>query len=482
MGVRGIRARAAGIAFLALVAGCAADTSRDVEAFDPRRSSAELELPPSVEADETTRAHVEDAGRRISQGLTLEEAERIALEVNPTITAAAEVVNGAKANVWQQSLFTNPTFSFGKAEIPTKGFNPSGSGPTPLTSDNGSRSFSAWDFRASATPFTLQKDFDVSGKRVARVDNAIEGERQTEAQFASAARQLKAQVRTAYAAILVAEKGLELAQEAFDMARKNVEILGNGAMGGKVLEGDSTAAESAEDRARIDLKQAELNLQNARIGFATLLGCPQATVGPLRGTLPLEKLAEDMDAAATVKEALQRNADVIAAKRAVLAALANVRLQKRSTIPDITVQATYNRYILDDFDTVGFNLSLPLPVFDQNRAQIAAAVANLHQAEAQDRSTELAVEQGVRSDLAQIATSRARIDAFEKVILPKARRSVTLTEESYQAGKVLYLNVIAARQNFNQQRQDYATELLAYETAMADLERLLGRSLEAKAP
>jgi cobalt-zinc-cadmium efflux system outer membrane protein len=466
----------------ALLSACAADTSRDYEDFDRRAGADSLELPPPREGGPSERARADDGGLRISQGLTLEEAEQIALEANPNMAAAGEAVNAAKANIWQQTLFTNPVFGVGKGELSPKGYDASVGGATPMTSDNFARSTTPWDFRASTTPFTLSKDVDVSGKRVARVDNAIESERQTEAQFTSAARQLKAQVRTAYAAVLVAERGLELAQEAHDMARRNLDILGTGAIGGKVLEGDSATAESAADRARVDLKQAELALANAKITFAALLGKPGAAVGPLRGSLPLEKLPEDMDAATVAKDALDHNADVVAAKRAVLAADANVRLQKRATVPDITLQATYNAYFLDRLNTVGFNVSFPLPILDQNRAQIAQALANLHQAEAQESATELGVDQGVRADLVQVATSRARIEAFEKAILPRARDAVRLTEASYEGGKVLYLSVIAAKQNFNQQRQDYATELLAYETAMADLERLLGHSVEAKAP
>ena len=123
-----------------------------------------------------------------------------------------------------------------------------------------------------------------------------------------------------------------------------------------------------------------------------------------------------------------------------------------------------------------------MPIFDQNRGQIAEATALLHQAEQQERAAEDATVQGVQDDLQVLRVSRARIEQFEKEILPRDREAVRLTESSYQGGKMLYLDVITARAAFNQARADYVTELSNYEATVADLERLLGRPVEARAP
>jgi cobalt-zinc-cadmium efflux system outer membrane protein len=453
----------------AAAGGCTSVSSRDTAPFD---RAIILEPPTASERDGAalSRRDARSHGARIAQPLTLEEAQKLALEANPTLLATADGVDAAKARITEASVFTNPVFSFGKSDVPTK--------TGPITVDS-APSVKAWDLKVADTLFSLQKDLDVSGKRVARVDAAIENERQSEAQFVSAALQLKAQVRVAYASILVAERNLELSREARDMAQTNLRIVAGRAAGGNALPADGLRAEADASRSEGDFAQAERDLGRARRSLTTLLGDPEATLGPLRGELPLSRLPGDVDDARLATEALEHNADVIAAKRGVLAAEATLRLQNRSLIPDLTVALTGNRYILDHNTTIGFNLSIPVPIFDQNQGQVAEATALLHQAERTETGAENTVLQGVRDDLQILRVSRGRIERFENDILPKDREAVKLTESSYQGGKVLYLDVIGARGAFNQARGDYVNELLNYETTLADLERLLARPVTA---
>lgn len=456
------------------LSGCAADSPRDHEPFDPR--TAALEAPPLP--DERTSAELARAAEsrrgRLAQGLTLEEAQEIALASNPALLANADAVDAARARITEAGNFTNPIVGAGKADFPLE----YGHGNASMIGDT--RATHAGDWRDNQTNFSISKDLDVSGKRLARVDGAVEAERQTEAQFVSAARQLRAQVRVAYAQALVSDRNLALAREALAMARKNLEIVGGRAAGGNALPADNLRAEADAARAESDLAQVERDAARARRALAALLGDPEATIGGLRSELPLSRLPADADDDRLRDEALAGNADVIASRRAVRAAEANLRLQQRSMVPDLTASLQYNRYILDRFDTLSFGLSIPLPIFDQNRGQVAEATALLHQAQKQERASELTTIQGVRDDLQVLRASRSRIDRFEKEILPKDRKAVELTENAFQGGKVLYLDVIAARQTFNQARSDYVNELSSYESTLADLERLVGHPLEAR--
>jgi len=189
-------------AALTLAPACAADTDRDDEGFNRKRGLS-IDIPPPPSGDEAL-PKADDRGLRISQGLTVEEAEQIALEANPNMTVAAEIVSAAKANIWQQSILTNPVLTLTSDGIPMQGARQTpyagASGPSLAYTPFNGGLFSdpqngiindrprAWDPRYSKLSAALQKDFDVSLKRVARVDNAIESEQQAEAQYASAAR------------------------------------------------------------------------------------------------------------------------------------------------------------------------------------------------------------------------------------------------------------------------------------------------------
>jgi cobalt-zinc-cadmium efflux system outer membrane protein len=453
-------------ASIIIIALAALEACATPEPFIPDGRFA-LEPPPVAAREGQDVAH----RGRIAQGLTLEEAQDLALRANPSILAMSEAVNAARARIVEAQVFTNPVFTFGKGEIPTK--------DGALTSDQRT-DFKAWDLRTSSTSFALSKDFDISGKRYARIDAAEENEQQSEAQYASAALALRAQVRVAYAAVLVGERNLDLAREARDMAQRNHDIVRGRAEGGNALRADVLRARADADRAEIDVSQAERDLGRLRRALTTLLGDPEATLGPLRTDLPLATSVEDGDEGKLVQEALERNGDVIAARRAVRAAEANVRLQERSVVPDVTLQVQYNRYILDHNDTIGLQLGVPLPLFDQNRGQIAEATALLRQTQHQLATTERAIVQSVHDDVQALKVSRVRIARFESSIVPGYREAVALATASWEGGKVLYVDVIAARTAFNQTRSDYVNELLGYETTVADLERVLARTRSAK--
>jgi cobalt-zinc-cadmium efflux system outer membrane protein len=442
------------------VAGCSSATERDTsEPFDPR-AFAKLESP---EAAVRPRAELE---KRVTGELTLEDAQEIALAGNPGLLSNADAVDAARARIREAQSFTNPVFTFTKSDVPLS---------NTVEGENNIFRVRNFDLRPGQTAWGLTKDLDVSGKRVARVDVALENERQSEAQFASAAHALRAQVRVAYAQVLVAEKTVDLARESRDMAKKNLEVIGALA-GGKGLLSDKLRAEAEATRSESDVAQAERALESARSCLALLLGAPGVAVGKLTSKLPLSGVPEAKNDDELVNEALQRNADVIAARRAVRSAESNLRLQNRSMIPDLTIGAQVNLYEPDrQTVTGGLSIGLPLPVFDQNRGQIAEATALLHQAEKTLSQTENAVMTAVREDVEQLRVSGARWERFEKEILPKLREAVRLTEASYEGGKILYLDVISARQAFNQAATDYVNVLLAYETTLADLERLLAR-------
>src|SRR5262249_42299391 len=125
-------------------------------------------------------------------------------------------------------------------------------------------------------------------------------------------------------------------------------------------------------------------------------------------------------------------------------------------------------------------LGVPLPLFDQNRGQIAEATALLRQAEHQLATTERSIVQSVHDDVQALKVSRVRIARFESSIVPGYREAVALATASWEGGKGLYVDVIAARTAFNQTRSDYVNELLGYETTVADLERVLARTRSAK--
>ena len=220
--------RAARRAFVAslcvLIAGCAADTSRDTEPFNAHAGLTLEAPPPRDDQGENDRQRALESRRgRLAQALTLDEAQQIALEANPGFLANADAVDAAKARIDEASRPHESRLQLRQERPAPRVDQPQRHAheqPARHSSTRGSQ-------RVSTRSSCFQKDFDVSGKRVARVDNAIENERQSEAQYASAAHLLKAQVHVAYADDARRRAATSTSsREARDMASRNLKIVG----------------------------------------------------------------------------------------------------------------------------------------------------------------------------------------------------------------------------------------------------------------
>ncbi|MBE3123883.1 MAG: TolC family protein, partial [Planctomycetes bacterium] len=78
-----------------------------------------------------------------------------------------------------------------------------------------------------------------------------------------------------------------------------------------------------------------------------------------------------------------------------------------------------------------------------------------------------------------LASSFAEATILRDEVLPAAEAAFTASSEGYRLGKFGYLDVLDAQRTFFETQGQYIEALAAYHRAAADVERLVGQSLES---
>ncbi len=101
-----------------------------------------------------------------------------------------------------------------------------------------------------------------------------------------------------------------------------------------------------------------------------------------------------------------------------------------------------------DSGIVNFQVGAPIPLFNKNQGNIAAARAEYCRATMEVKR----IENSIRSRLAAVSreydSSLAAVETYSSDILPSAQDSLELAEVAYKAGETSFIQVLVARRTF----------------------------------
>jgi cobalt-zinc-cadmium efflux system outer membrane protein len=397
--------------------------------------------------------------------LSLVQAQRIALERNWDLLAAAKGIDAALAQRLVSHEFPNPTFSYSTAKISIDDH------PSSTPAGNG-----LWE-RSYDTILAVNQLFEVGGKRRSRQSSAQAGLEGAQAQFFDARRTLDLAVAKAYVAAAQAEESVRVLGQSAGTLRQEARIAELRLKAGEISSSDKDQIEITADRFELEAKTAESTAAQARVALETLLGTPHPQ-GAIILTDRLETLAASPAAEPSPAAAVHRP-DVVAAEAAVRKSESDLRLQKANRIPDPTVLFMYEHEPPDQPDTVGLGLSFPLPLWNRNTGNLRAAEAARDQAR-------LALQKAEAQAAADIATARLSYDdaqkrwqSYQDAIRPKSENIRKTIAYAYEKGGVSLLDLLVAERNDNEVRlaatqaaADKAVAVATLKAATFEMDRL----------
>lgn len=396
-------------------------------------------------------------GARAANPITLEEAQRLALERNPGVLSLQSDLAAARARLDGASLLlqSNPEIS--------------GAVGPKVASYGTSTDFSV----------ALTQRIEIFGQRPARMDSARAQLESAEGRLASRKIEVAADVREGFARWLGARERERIANEALDVAQQSLSAAEARQRAGAASRIEVNAARAAVGRAVSERAGATRRLAVARASFMLVVGLePSEPIEP-RGTLSMGEPTPRDPLETMLETALSRRPDMRSARLAVDAAGADRRLASREALPSPRLGVSFNQQ--GDVDgpsrTTQGILAFDIPVFNQNQAAVGAASARVTQAEqALD-----ALARSIRAEVAlastRLSTAETAARAYAGGLLAGLEENMQLAIEAYRAGKMDFFQLLVVRRETLEARNGYVDALEELEAAKAGLARAIG-SLE----
>jgi cobalt-zinc-cadmium efflux system outer membrane protein len=236
-------------------------------------------------------------------------------------------------------------------------------------------------------------------------------------------------------------------------------------------------AELSVVRARAEMDLARSARRATQADLNALLNRPPGMTLSLAGEASDTPVLPTIDRA--VAEALSSNLDLRAIDREAAMEDRQLSLLKAERAPTPMFTAGVALNAPGEFD-VGAHagVSLAIPLFSRNQAEIAGSMARSDTIRARRDAVRRQVEAGVFAALERVTAQKAQVEAFRETLVPTATTIQGLVEESYRLGRDSILTTLVAQRALRDVKTEYLEALLALQAAVADLEDILGSSIQ----
>ncbi len=400
--------------------------------------------------------------------VTLDQAVRLALQNDPSAVAAEAAVEGARAGnrlasaAWLPSLTTTSYYT-----------------------NSSNERFDATSGRLVSQSYNtgLAAGYDVftGGRRVAQ-------QRAARAEFSAAAALERAQVfQTTLAAkqiyyeaqagselVRTAQQRMQRAEQQLQFARTRLEV-------GSATRSDVLRAELELGNAELSVVDAESALRSARLRLGRLLGFDEQ-VQPASTELPARA-----PAVPSVEE-LARRAELaspaaVAARATFQARRADVRAAYTGYLPTLRLTGGYD-FVGIDFppsqESWSYRLTMSFPLFNnmQREVNVMRARAGERLADARARDAVIGARIAAEDAAREVTAAERRVEIADRAV-ELAREDLRVQEERYQIGNAIILDLQTSQVALAEAEVASVRARQALGTAVAQLEAVLGESLDA---
>ena len=389
--------------------------------------------------------------------LAITEQQAIALfyQRNLGLIAANLNIDNARAQEIIAGAIPNPVLSFTAQELNLKMFRP--------------------ENRNVAVPALvpqIQQLIETAGKRRLRIESSELATEAVNFDVQDVARVLTNAVRRSFYNLILAQKTIKVASDNLEHYREILRVNEIRLRVGDVAAVDFIRIEVESLKAQGDQDQARTAFDQARAELLLLLGWPENSL-EISAVESWPEAAPEIALARQdqlIGRALERRPDMQAARTRIARANKTLTLARRQIIPDVTISAFYDHDAGNYFaHSAGVGISVPIPVFYQQKGEISQARVGLTSAELALRQA----EQEVRAEVMKASSSWQSADAiarrFETSVVNRIETLRKAQEIAYQKGAVGVLDLIDAERSYKAIMLDYYIALANRSKAWADL-------------
>ena len=365
--------------------------------------------------------------------LTLPDALALLHAHNATLASGRAHLQAVRDQEITAGLRPNPVFTSANEDFSPSHFNPT-----------------YFSNQQESTNSVLQL-FERGRKRGIRVENARLSTTVAEDTYRDNERQLDLQLKLAFTAVLLAKANLDLATQNRHDYGETVRLNEIRKQAGDISATDFDRIRVQAAQFESDLLTAELNLDQARMQLAALLGYAETPPHfDVQGSLAAPELT--LTLAGLQAQALANRPDYLAALHGVDKAQSDLNLAFANGATDLTFGGEYKRN--GPYNTFGITVSAPLRIFDHNQGE---KLRTRNELEA-SRLAEEAARTQVLSDVAQAwagyQSARQRSQLYSQNYLEMARSIRDRMEFSYRNAGTTLLDYLDAVRSYRDVQLD----------------------------
>lgn len=384
----------------------------------------------------------------VTTELTLPDLEQMALTASPSVARARALVEAARGHWLQVGLAPNPTVGYEGQQI--------GSGGA-----------------AEQEGLFVEQEIVRGGKLQLSRNVASQEVVKAEQELAAQQQRVLTDVRIAFYQVLIAERQASLTGELRQIAAEGMKT--------------AAALEQAQEVGRVDLLQAQLELENLEIlvenarnrsqaawqRLASVLGNPSLEPQPLVGDL--EEHRPPLAWETSLQRLLTTSPEIAAALAEIERARWEAERARVQKTPNVTVQGLVNWRDngIGGGSDGGITVGIPLPVWDRNQGGVIQAAQEAVAAERALEQLEMSLQHRLAPVFERYANAASQVAKYQTRILPVSRQSLELLRKSYQAGETGYINLLTAQRTFSQTHLNYLESLGELRAAEAEIEGML---------
>jgi cobalt-zinc-cadmium efflux system outer membrane protein len=395
--------------------------------------------------------------------IELAELERLALENNPTLAQAGAEIRTGEARKQQTGLYPNPTAGYVGEEI--RGGSPGG----------------------GQHGFFVSQTLVIGGKLGLNREIAGHDVRISELEAEEQRLRVRNAVKLAFYRVLAAQEMLDLERDLLRIAEDNLRTAIELRNLGQADDAELLQVEVAQQHREMTVRIRETALRQSWRSLAAIVGVPDLSVRTVAGNL--EEVPAELEEREVLERLTRESPAVRIAQEVVARARAELTRAEREPVPNLELRGGLqdNREILESTGArVGWQgfleVGVPLPLFNRNQGNVAAAEAQVERSEREVERVALVLRERASSHFEVYQTSRIMVERYKGELLPRAQRVYLLRRQSYGLMLASYPQVLESQQRLFELQAEYVSALeTQWMNAIALSGLLLTDGLEAPA-
>jgi cobalt-zinc-cadmium efflux system outer membrane protein len=372
--------------------------------------------------------------------VTLEQAQKMASEANPTLRQADEEIRAAKARQQQAGLYPNPIVGYTGDEI--RGGSVGG----------GKQGFFVQ--QTIVTGGKLASSREVFGKEAKLAELEAQEQRI----------RVESAVKMAFLRVLAAQELLDARRDVAKIAQDAAETQRRLMNTGQADETEVLEAEVEAQRMRMAARMQENTLREEWRSLAAVIGRPEMPLATVAGDL--EKDWPELNEEAAVDAIAKESPAVQIADAAAARAQAELTRAKREPIPDIQVRGGME-YNHETLGSVPFakgwegiaEVGMQIPIFNRNQGNLAAARADIERVDQEKKRIELTLRERAAFVVDQYANARLMAVEYRDEMLPLAKKAYGLMVDKYGQMLASYSRVLETQRKLYELQIEYISAL-----------------------